>query len=381
VDTAAVWQVPQAREPAGVIGSAGPESRPTSVAALRGTQRLRFAVVLVALAFGAFAAVHAPLKAADFYVFWAAARHAANAYDPRVIAALEAAHHVQGAWPFVYPPTFLLFVRPFALLPLQLAYPIWTGLSAALFTYAASHLVRPALTLALLVTPPVVLAIAPGQTSLVVGAAMIGGCLMRGTRPATAGALLAIAAAIKPQAMILAPIVLWGDWRTLRWAGAVGAGLAVASLCFGPGLWLEWPRALEGFAAVVPTTDRINPSALTSSPLWSAALGVLGVCLALKWRNLTGLIAGALCLTPYAHEYDLAPLAPVALVWIVDLRRSGIGLACAGAALLGGLVGSPVAALAFVAALALFMSRRRLIPSPLEARLLHAMRWKAAHGG
>lgn len=80
-----------------------------------------------------FAAIHAHVKAADFYVFWTAARHWQAPYDPKIIADLAAAFHIHGQLPFVYPPTFLVVAWPFAQLPLALAYPLWTGLSAALF--------------------------------------------------------------------------------------------------------------------------------------------------------------------------------------------------------------------------------------------------------
>jgi len=338
--------------------------------ASRRTQALRLAVALIAgLACGIFAAAHAQVKAADFYVFWAAARHWQAPYDPAVVTQLQAMTHVTGAWPFVYPPTFLLFVWPFGQLPLALAFPLWTGLSAALFFWAAAHLIRPVwASLALLIVPPVVLAVSPGQTSLVVGAAMIGGWVLREKRPRLAGVLFAVAAAIKPQAMLLAPIVLWGEWRTLRWAAGAGAALVLASLAFGPGLWLEWPKAVTAFAAVVPATDRINPSALIASPLWAAALALLGVALAWRARNLAGLIGGALCLTPYAHQYDLAPLAPVAGAWLLDVRRQGYGLAAAGAALLAGLVATPLAALALAGALTAFATPWRSRAQPaLEA--------------
>jgi hypothetical protein len=311
---------------------------------------------LAALAFAVwscFAAIHAQVKPADFYVFWTAARHAAAPYDPAIIAELEKALHITGAWPFVYPPTFLLAIWPFGQLPLAVAYPLWTGLSAALFVYAAAHLVKPAwATLGLFIVPPVVLAISPGQTSLIIGAAVIGGWLMRERRPALAGVLFGLAACIKPQAMILAPIVLWGQWRLVRWAVITGLTLVLASLVFGPGLWLEWPRALADFGRVLPATDRINPSALGGGPAAEAALAALGVYIAWTWRDLTGLVAGALCLTPYAHAYDLAPLAPVAMTWLIERKRFGWGRAACGAALLAGFVATPLAGLVWVGALA-----------------------------
>ena len=333
---------------------------PPSPAGGEGRNDLRLRVGLGLLAFvvwTAFAAWHAHVKPADFYVFWAAARHSQAPYDPQVIVQLEAALHMHAAWPFVYPPTFLVFTYPFGQIPLQWAYPLWTGLTSALFIFAASFMVRPVwASAALFIAPPVVLAIAPGQTSLLIGAAMIGGFLLLEKRPALAGVLFAVAACIKPQAMILAPLVLWGHWRVMRWAVIAGLGLVVASLAFGPGLWLEWPQALARFGAVVPATERVNPSALIASPWWSGALAILGLYLAWTSRNLLGLVGGALCLTPYAHAYDLAPLAPLAILWIGERNRFGWGHAIAGAGLLAGLVATPLAALVFLVGLATFSS-------------------------
>jgi hypothetical protein len=319
--------------------------------------RIILALGAFAVAFG-LSAARIGHGAPDFYVFWTAAKHWQAPYDPAIIVALERSIHLGGVWPFVYPPSFLVFVWPFTLAPLTLAYPLWTGLSAGLFFYAAAGLVRPVWATAVLALAPVVFFSAElGQTSLLVGAAMLGGWEARERRPLLAGALLAVAACIKPQAMILAPIILWGRWRLL--AAMAGAGLAVvlASLAFGYERWIEWPRALAAFRAIAPGADRANPSALLPGPLWAAAVAAFGVYLAVTQRNLIGLVGGAFCLTPYAHAYDLAPLAPVAAAWLFDPRRHGWDRAAAGGALLAGLVATPASVLAFFAATALFAQR------------------------
>jgi hypothetical protein len=146
---------------------------------------------------------------------------------------------------------------------------------------------------------------------------------------------------------------------------ATGAALVLASLGFGWRRWLEWPQALAAFKSLVPQTDRINPSALVAAPqwlalAWTALIGAVGVALAAKARDLVGLVVGGLCLTPYAHAYDLAPLAPLAVTWIAAPKAFGWGRAAAGGALLAGLIATPAAALGLVAALAIFHSRWRL---------------------
>jgi hypothetical protein len=333
--------------------------------------RLRLAVALGAFAIAyALSIARIGHGAPDFDVFWTAAQHWQTPYDPAIIARLEAAIHLGGTWPYAYPPTFLLLTWPFAQLPLTIAYPLWTALSCGAFFYAAAHLVRPAYAAALLaITPVVFFAAELGQTSLPIGAAMIGAWLSRDSRPALAGILLGLAACIKPQALVLAPIVFWGRWRMLGWMMASGVALVAASLVFGWQRWAEWPHALAGFNALVPATDRINPSALMAAPWWAAIVGALGLYLAVTSRDLVGLVGGALCLAPYAHGYDLAPLTPLAATWLLQRRVHGWGHAIAGGALLAGLVATPAAALAFVAALALFQSRWWPFRNPSVAAL------------
>jgi len=78
--------------------------------------------------------------------------------------------------------------------------------------------------------------------------------------------------------------------------------------------------------------------------LVAAALGLL---IAWRERSMIGLVAGGLCLTPYAHQYDLAPLAPAAITWLVERKAVGWTRAFCGAGLLAGLVSAPLGGLAF----------------------------------
>jgi hypothetical protein len=314
-----------------------------------------------ALALGAFAlgyglsALRIGHGAPDFYVFWTAAQHWQAPYDPAPVAALEASLHLTGIWPFAYPPTFLLLVRPFALLPLTLAYPLWTGVSCALFIHAAAHSVKPMLAAALLALSPIVFFSAElGQTSLIVGAAMLTGWRWREARPALAGVLFGVAACIKPQSLLLAPLVFWGRWRMLGWMALTGVTLVAASCAaFGAERWLEWRQALAAFDTIAPRADRANPSALIAIPWWAAAVAAFGVWFAVRQRDLVGLVGGAFCLTPYAHAYDLAPIAPLGLAWLFDRKQFGWGRAAAGGALLAGAVAAPASVLAFFVALSL----------------------------
>ena len=321
--------------------------------------RWRAALAVLAFVFGAGLALYRLQHGgADFHVFWAAARHWQTPYDPSIIAGLPYAPADPSRWPFAYPPTFLLLAWPFGQVPLGAAYPLWSGFSAALFVTVAGFAVRPGwMAGVLLVCPPVLFALMPGQSTLILASAMLGGWLLIERRPVLAGLLFAAAACIKPQAMILAPIVLWGRWRVAVAMAAGGLGLMALSLVFGPERWLEWVGAVRTFREIMPGTDRINPSALLQSPLWAGLLVVLGGYIAWRTRDLTGLVVGALCCTPYAHDYDLAPLAPLALGWLVGWRTTGLPMALLGVALVAGAVATPLAALVFALALAVLKTR------------------------
>ncbi|MFI4974386.1 MAG: glycosyltransferase family 87 protein [Caulobacterales bacterium] len=320
------------------------------------TQRLALAIAAFVLAAG-LGVLRLRFGPPDFCVFWEAARHWRAQYDPALTAPIQAAYHVHVTWPYAYPPTFLLFTYPFGLIPLGLSFPLWAGLTAALFVYAASFMIRPPIAAGLLfIAPPVVVCTAFGQTALPVGAAMIGGWLLLERRPALAGILFAVAACIKPQAMLLAPIVLWGRWRTLGWAVAAGLAMMAASLAFGVERWIEWPHALTSFQGVIPRTERANPSALIQGgvlgPVWALTLAAFGVYKAWTRRSFLWCVGGALCATPYAHAYDLVPLAPLCVAWLVKPRTFGWGYCVAGAVFLAGLVETPAAVLALLLALA-----------------------------
>ena len=113
-------------------------------------------------------------------------------------------------------------------------------------------------TAALALAPAVFFSAELGQTSLIVGAAMIGGWVCRDERPALAGVLFGVAACIKPQAMILAPIVLWGRWRMLGWMAGAGAALVARQ----PRLRLA---PLAGVAAGAGRLQARSPRAPTAS--------------------------------------------------------------------------------------------------------------------
>jgi hypothetical protein len=326
----------------------------------------RWAPVLFAFAVGvATAAYSLSLHAfPDFIVFWTAARHAADPllYDGAHLTALQAWMPGSGPRPFIYPPTFLLLAWPFSLMPALTAYLVWSGSSCAALTLAAQQIVRPTWATAMLpICLPVAMALGYGQSTPFAAAALIAGAAQLARRPQLAGALIAAGACIKPQLMILSPLLLIGDWRALRAAILTGSALVIASLAFGPSQWLAWMEALPRFQVTVRQMplEFINPLDPRLGLVGKSVVICCGVAFGL-WcarrtpaERVVGVIAGSLCCTLYAVRTDVVALAPSALAWVLGgraaadwVRRSG------GLALIAGLIAAPVGVVVFMAAVA-----------------------------
>jgi hypothetical protein len=268
--------------------------------------------------------------APDLTAFWTGARFAVfRPHDTYNWVAVTAAQMnlrpPVGPLPFFYPPSALPLMVPFGLLPFWPAFWLWTLLSAAAFWTAARRITSNSLlTFAM---PMVGLDLLLGQTTLWIGALLIGGVTLLRTRPAIAGVLLGVAAAIKPQFAIMLPVALLAGRHWVAIAGAI-AGLCamlLLSLPFGPFLWRDWASVVGGVTNVVAV---YGLNVLGASPMM--ALKVLGLPLYLHaifvafaiwlvWRafrtedvkrQVLVLMTGTLLATPYALRYELGMLAP-----------------------------------------------------------------------
>ncbi len=349
---------------------------------------LRSGPAVFAFAVGVMAAAYSLWAHAfpDFVVFWTAARHAADPllYDSAHLTALQTWMPGTDPRPFVYPPTFLLLAWPFGLLPALVAFLLWAGLSGAVLVLAAQQIVRPRwATLLLPICLPVLLAMAYGQSTPFAVAALITGAAQLERRPQLAGAMLAAAALIKPQLMILSPLLLLGSWPAMRAAILAGCALVAASLVFGPSRWLEWVEALPRFEVIVRhmTSPRfinpLNPGLNLAEKALTVACGIGFALVCLRQgpaERVAGVIAGSLCCTVYAVRPDLVALAPSALAWVAggrtaaDWIRRGAGLA-----LIGGVVGGPVGVLGFMAATAAAGALRSPTGPPAPAQAAGAI--------
>jgi hypothetical protein len=299
--------------------SANPASPPPLARLTR-----RWMLLAAQAAFAAFAAAVVGVVAVksralpDFSMFWAA-HHVARPYDPAV---LSKSLGPRGAF-FPYAPTFLLLTAPLAWVSLPAGYLGWIVLSATALVASVRRLGAAVV----LAAPAVFMAGMIGQTSLIMGALLFAGATLP-KRPILAGALFGVAACIKPQAVVLVPLMLLaaGRWRTLAGAAATGLLLCVAAtLVYGPDVWSHWLRSLPSFLQINDT--RFAGRYLALPGFWKVAALLVGAVA--SWlagrsgqveRGVFIAIAMALLGSLHAMDYDAAILAPFAVSAALCLR-------------------------------------------------------------
>lgn len=300
---------------------------------------------------------------ADFIVFWTAAQ-VPQPYDFQALTDAQAWHMGHEAIrPFAYPPSFLPWIAPLSRLPLFYAFFLWVAATLALFAFTWGRAVRARDILLALAAPTVLLAAIPGQVIFLLGALIAGGLALIQRRPLVAGALLGIAATMKPQAVLLVPLALAAGrhWRALLAVFATGTSIGTVSLLVqGPALWRAWIEAMPAFMQVIREGGMIRFGTTPASMLEVAhidgvvasavliAVGAIGIAavwsafrrsedLALRFLALN---CGTLLLLPYAMPYELAMSAPAAMVLLLNRGRDP-ALALAAMLALTAIAGAP----------------------------------------
>jgi hypothetical protein len=268
---------------------------------------------------------------ADFSCLWAGARVAlsdpARIYDFRFVTAYQGWPLGPQIRPFIYPPSALLLLLPVGLLPLSAAYTAFTTATGALFFGASQRAGAPWW---VVLFPVVTLVAACGQVTFLVAALVLFGLVLR-NRQVLAGVLFAIAAAIKPQLLVLLPLGLLADRRWITLAAAAVTGLALCGLSaalWGWRIWFEWFGAVQRFQQeVVPAIPGLRESELTPFAVLelNGVPGALVFLLApaallIVWRTFratddalvraSAALGCALLISPYAMPYDAGVLAP-----------------------------------------------------------------------
>lgn len=287
----------------------------------------------------------------DFLPLWTAGKMAWTApgkvYDFAAVTQAQGwlLPHLRWPRPYAYPPTALLILAPLGRLPFWIALGVWNALGLAVFLLAGARLAkrrRVLVAVLMAVSPPVVLAVLVGQTVLLAAGLATLGIVELKTRPRLAGALLAVGAVLKPQALLLAPVALvaCGAWEALASAALVGAALTGLSVwLFGAARWIEWLASLAPFQKVVEAVPRLMLGVITpygagyelgltglALTLWRLAFALVGI--AVVWwvfrrpaepaRRLAALTGGGLLVVPYAMHYDGSLMAAAAVVLAVE---------------------------------------------------------------
>jgi hypothetical protein len=251
--------------------------------------------------------------------------------------------------PYAYPPSALLLFVPFAFTPWTLGYAIWTVLTGGFFVWAG---VRSGAPKWFPLIPWVAFAAFCGQVTFLLGGLVMAGLALV-EAPILAGVLFGVAAAIKPQLLMLLPLALIAErrWRTIVATGVTGLGLCAVSVAvWGLQPWFEWVNALPRFEELVSHARLLVANAITPYAAltyfhqnggWALLLAppaALWVWLTFRRGGdladkLMALFGGAFLISPYAMNYELALFAPATATYLArttDRRWPGYVAAAIG---------------------------------------------------
>jgi hypothetical protein len=248
--------------------------------------------------------------------------------------------------PWVYPPSFLVLLYPFAGLGFLGSYLAFQLTTAALMTAALLHRAtnRRAATwiaLAALACPAASINVVDGQCGFLVAALLVLGIRLLGPHSLLAGAVLGLLS-VKPQFGLLIPFALLARRDTAAILGATASTLALIALsiaAFGLTPWTDWfSQTLHSFSAPDSawlTFGRLwgnsvyACAALLGLPPWLAstlqATALLAAAAATYTafrpapptdRPLALLLAATILAAPHSSTYDAVLLTVAAGLWL-----------------------------------------------------------------
>jgi alpha-1,2-mannosyltransferase len=289
----------------------------------------------------------------DYISFYAASKlalsgHAVDVWHPGAhrVAENSVFNRDLGYWAFFYPPAYLLFCLPLALVSYGWSLVIAMGATAAAavrLTLSWFKRIRPEMKggwLPVLAFPGIWMNIACGQNAALTTAIMAGGCLLLNRAPILSGLVFGMMV-IKPQLAIAIPFILAADgrWKTFFATGFSAATLSLAALLLvGPAGYAAFfangamarqalenglveISAMQSLFAALKVLGASNAIAYAAQAL--LAIGVLGWSSVVIRRHRPDYLAiGALLavvtplLSPFLLNYDLLMLA-LPLGWII----------------------------------------------------------------
>ena len=314
-------------------------------------------VVFTVLSLGTLQLLKLQPAGVDFAGLWAGGKAAltdvGRVYDFRYVSELQNWPLGPGRLrPYAYPPTALLLLTPFALAPWKLGYAVWTVLTGGFFVWAG---VRAGAPKWFVLIPWVAFAAFCGQVTFLLGG-LVMAALVATEAPILAGVLFGVAAAVKPQLLMLLPLALIAEarWRTIVATGVTGLALcALATAVWGLQPWFQWLDALPRFEHLVSHASGLVANAITpyaALTFWrlNGTWSLLLAPLAAWWvwttfrrggdfaDKLMALFGGAFLISPYAMNYELALFAPATAIYLArtaDRRWPGYVAAAIGQAI------------------------------------------------
>ncbi len=288
---------------------------------------------------GLLSAVGDPV-ASDFTMFWIASGLILDGAAAAVFdwSGMMAAEHalvpgMSGALGWSYPPIFMLYVAPLALVPFLLSYALWIAASFAAMAAVIRKIAPARQTIWLLLGfPATLICAAHGQNSFLTAALFGGALTLMNKRPVVAGVLIGLLA-YKPQFGLLIPLALLAgrQWTAFA-AAAVTTVVLIAGTAalFGPETWLAFwnnlavinQKMAEGQVPILKMTSlfatlRVHGvDASIAYALHAVLAAAVAAVVAWVWhrRRATAgsaavLIVGALLVSPHVYDYDLPVLA------------------------------------------------------------------------
>lgn len=290
----------------------------------------------------------------DFANYWMAGRLAFSGEymdlfrQPAYLRQLEGmfgAGYPIRAWS--YPPHFLLFLWPFALLSYKVALVAFLAMTFALFcgsvvvfrrTYASDSATG---ALLFAITAYAVMMLVAAQNGFLTASLLLFGLAAMRGQPLLAGLAFG-ALTIKPQLGLLVPVLLLVDrnWAALAWSAVMAGALVLLSIFFfGADSWhayltetLTYQRSVMTdwhgiFLRMMPTVfggaRSLGLSPATAFALqWPISVLASALVLWLFWkerdplRRTFVLSTGTFLISPYAFNYDMGALAVVAAVLV-----------------------------------------------------------------
>jgi hypothetical protein len=287
----------------------------------------------------------------DFRVFYAAAKVGLGAgwshiYDPGLLRAASSAFQVQdpaydSAHSYANPPLLAWIVSPLTVLPEPAAFVVWTvlGFAAFIVVWAVvcpfGGLARITLLLLGLALWSVHESLRFGQPTLLMMALVaVAWQQTRRGRPVVAGALLALAVMLKPQDVILVPVVLLVSGRTPVFMAFLGWA-AVLSIAFVLNLGSVGINGYLGATAFLQSNpihqfDTLAYVFGVGPATYAVELGLGAIAVAVAYFRRVELdtvfalgLLGSVMASPHLHQPDYA--LNVLAAWLV--LRTGPGIA------------------------------------------------------